>query len=257
MMKEKRIVKVLVLAVLFALGLNRVAPAYAATVLVDLGNTTSWRGVDTPSPDGNGNYWNSVWSGAYYPGLTDIGGNGTSINFGFSAAGGTDSYNGPAGPTSSPVTPAEIAATDIDAVALGNLGVNEAAMDFYENSAFEIQGLDPTKTYNLTFYGSHKFSTDATTVYSVYTDNTYTTLVDSVNLNVQDAASPWLHNRDAVATLTGLSPQASNILYVSFIGSGGNAGYLNAMQIEEVPEPATMALLLVGGLLARKRQRKV
>lgn len=242
-------------AILAVLGLFAAGPAFGATILIDLGNAISWRGVDVPNPDANGHYWNSVWSGAYYPGLVDINGNVTSINFGFSSAGGTDSYNGPAGVTSNPPTPAQIAATDIDAAALGNLGVKEAAMDYYVNSTFEIQGLDPAKKYNLTFFGSHKFSPDTTTVYSVYTDNTYTTLVASVTLDVQDAMYPWLHNRDKVAVLTGLSPQMYNILYVKFAGLTGVEGYLNALQIEEVPEPTMMSLMLLGGLLARKRSR--
>ena len=81
--------------------------------------------------------------------------------------------------------------------------------------------MDPAKKYDLTFFGSHKFSVDATTVYSVYTDNTYTTLVGSANLDVQDPADPSLHNRDTVATISNLSPQADNILYVQFVGSNG------------------------------------
>jgi len=254
-MRTRKTMTVLVLAALIALGLNLVAPSYGLTILIDFGNAVSWRGVDTPSPDINGNYWTSVWSGAYYPDLIDIDGNTTTIDFGFATPGGTDSYNGPAGVTSNPPTAAEIAATDIDAIALGDLGINEAAMDFYDTSTFEIQGLDPTKIYNLTFFGSHKYSDDDTTVYSVYTDSTYSSLVDSVSLDVQLAGSPWLHNRDTVATIYGLAPQASNILYVKFIGANGNLGYLNCMQIEEIPEPATVALLFVGGLLALKRRR--
>lgn len=222
-----------VLPVFLAFGLNLVASVYGATILVDFGNASSWRGVDTPSQDGNGNSWNCVWSGAYYPNLVDIDGNVTAVDFGFSLAGGTDSYNSPAGVTSSPITQAMIDATDIDAAALGNLGINEAAMDFYINSSFEIQNLNPTKTYDLTFFGSHKYSTDATTVYLVYTDNTYTTVVDSASLDVQQAGSPAQHNRDTVAMITGLSPQASNSLYIKFVGSNGNSGYLNSMQIEE------------------------
>jgi hypothetical protein len=253
-MKTRNTLTVVVLAVLLAFGLASVAPAYGATILVDFGNAISWRGVSTPSPDVNGNYWNSVWSGAYYPGLKDTSGNTTAVNFGFSSAGGTDSYNGPAGVVlGTPPTAAEIAATDIDAAALGNLGVKEAAMDYYTNSTFEIQGLDPAKKYNLTFFGSHKFG-GVTTVYSVYTDNTFSTLVNSVNLDVTNGAMPWLHNRDTVATLSNLSPQMFNILYVKFEGINQTEGYLNALQIQEVPEPATLALLLAGGLLARKRR---
>ncbi len=228
-MKACNILTVSVLAATLTL-----APAYGQTILIDFGNASSWRGVDTPSPDENGNSWNCVWSAAYYPNLIDIDGNVTPVDFGFSSAGGTDSYNSPAGVTSDPVTQAMIDATDINAAALGNLGVNEAAMDFYDSSTFEIQGLDPTKTYDLTFFGSHKYSDDDTTVYSVYTDNTLTTLVDLASLNVQQSGSPSLHNRDMVVTITGLSPQAANSLYIRFTGSNGNLGYLNCMQIEEV-----------------------
>ncbi|HOQ04692.1 MAG TPA: hypothetical protein PKY88_05715 [Anaerohalosphaeraceae bacterium] len=208
---------------------------FGQTILIDFGNASSWRGVTTPSPDLNGHYWNSVWSGAYYPNLLDINGNPTSIHFGFSigGAGGTDSYNGPAGVTSNPPTPAQIAATDIDAAALGNLGIKEAAMDFYDSSRFEIQGLDPTKTYNLTFFGSHKYSDDDTTVYSVCTDNTYSSVVASASLKVADAPNSPNHNRDKVVTISDLDPQTFNILYVKFAGINGNLGYLNCMQIEE------------------------
>ena len=104
---------------------------------------------------------------------------------------------------------------------------------------FQIQELDPTKKYNLTFFGSHKFSNDTTTVYSVYTDNTYSTLVDSASLDVQLAAEPWMHNRDKVATISNLSPQTDNILYVQFVGSTGNLGYLNDMQIEAITTELT------------------
>lgn len=224
------------------------------TVLVDLGNDSSFRGASVPNPDVNGNYWNSVWSAAFYPDLIDIDGNATVIDFGFSTAGGTDSYNGPAGDT----TVNGPADSVYNAVALGNLGVDEAVYDFYVNSTFQIQALDPTKTYDLTFYSSHKFSADDATVFTVYTDNTYSTPVASVSLNHQTPGSPWLHNQDTVATLSGLSPQTGNILYVGFAGSGGNSGYLNAMSITAVPEPSTFALyagLLALGLIVYRRRR--
>lgn len=248
-METRNIMKVSLLAVLLAIGM-----VCGETILIDFGNATSWRGVNVSSPDVNGNYWNSVWSGAYYPGLKNTAGTVTSVNFGFSSAGGTDSYNGPCGAVlGEPPTAAEIASCDIDAAALGILGVKEAAMDYYTNSTFEIQGLDPTKTYNLTFFGSHRWG-GVTTVYSVYSDNTYSNMIASANLNVRDAASGWLHNRDTTVTLSGLSPQMYNILYVKFAGIDQTEGYLNALQIEEVPEPATLLLLAAGGLLARKRR---
>ena len=232
--------------------------ASAQSVLLDFGTNNTFRGISVVNPDAYGNYWNNISTGAFYVDLIDKSGAPTAIDFGFSTPVGTDSYNGPAGDTSAGV-PATIGNTDIDAAALGDLGVINAAYDFFAeiNARFEIQGLDPAKTYNLTFFGSHKFNADASTVYSVYTDNTYTNLVASTSLNVHQPGMQWLHNRDTVATLTGLAPQTSNILYVQFTGSAGDMGYLNSLKITAVPEP-TAALLAVSafGLAALRRRAR-
>lgn len=230
----------------FITAIGLVIPTAAQTVLIDLGNDTSYRGLSVDNPDDNGNHWNSLQPGLYYENLIDINNNATTIDFGFSTPVGTDSYNGPAGPTSAGTLLDDVLFTDIDAAALGNLGgALEGPFDYAAGDPavpevqFEIQQLDPTKTYDLTFYGSHAFNTDPTTVYSVYTDNTYTTLIDSVSLEVHEPGSPWLHNRDMVATISGLSPQTDNILYVTFKGSAGDIGYLNAMQIETITPEVT------------------
>ena len=245
-------------ALLISLGV--MGSADAATILVDFGSNSSFRGVTVPAPDTNGNYWNSIVPGAYVPNMVDTANSVTTIDLGFDTPVGTDSYNGPAGATSFPnPTPAEVAATDIDAAALGNMGIKEAAIDFAAADSgaarFQIQGLDPTKTYDLTFYGSHKFSDNDNTVYSVFTDATYSSLVSSTNVNVQQPGSPWLHNRDTLVTLSNLSPQASNILYVQFNGSAGGVGYLNDLRITEVPEPSGLAVCAVAALFAARRRR--
>lgn len=118
-----------VTAIAMATGLA--AFAGAQTILFDLGTDESFRGASVTNPDGNGNNWNSVWAGAFFPDVVDIAGNATAVDFGFSTDGGNDSFNGPAGVTSNPPTAGEIAATDIDAAALGNLGgALEGPFDF-------------------------------------------------------------------------------------------------------------------------------
>jgi hypothetical protein len=217
------------------------------TVLVDFGNASTFRGVSVPSPDARGNTWNSVSTGQFVPGLLNRAGSATTVAFGFdtSAAVATDSFNGPAGATSNPVTTAQLAAVDIDTAALGNLGVPEAAIDYVVSNApatgnrsrFQLQGLDPTQQYTLSFFGSHKFSNVDTTTFSVYPSNAWATPTATASVNVQTPGSPWLHNRDSVATIAGISPASNTIFYVDFGGVGaatGNFGYLNSLQITNV-----------------------
>jgi hypothetical protein len=251
------------IAMAVAMAAGFVVSAKAQTVLIDFGRTGSFRGVNVPNPDPNGHSWNSITPGPFIADLIDFNNVATAIDIGFDTPVGTDSFNGPAGATSFPPTAGEIAATDIDAAALGNLGVKEAAFDFAAGPSladnrvrFQLQNLDPSKTYNLTLFGSHKFSTDDTTVYSIYSDNTYSSLVATTSLNHQQPGSPFLHNRDQVATFSNISPQASNILYVQFVGINGAEGYLNDMQITAVPEPSTMLILIsAAGLCFGFRRR--
>lgn len=191
-------------------------------VLIDFGNNSSYRGVSVLNPDNHGHYWNSVWSGTSYGNLVDLGGMPTAVNLVFDSAPGTDYYNGPSGPTQDPNT------VVINAAALGNLGVNNAVYDYYISSRFRLSGLDPAAFYTLTLYGSHKYNVDNVTRYSVCTDNSYSTVVASADLLVGVNAA---HNPDTVATLSGLSPQTASTLFVKFAGTGGNSGYLNAMQL--------------------------
>ncbi|MBU0679280.1 MAG: hypothetical protein KJ626_14355 [Verrucomicrobia bacterium] len=188
------------------------------------------------SPDSNGHYWNSVHSAVYHADMVDISNNTTTVDLGFDAAPGTDFFNGPSGTNENP------ALSEYDATALGDLGVDEAVYDYYVSSRFQVQGLDTGRTYSLTFFGSHKFSADDATVYSVYSNTNYTQVVASVSLNVQTPGSAWLHNSNTVAVISNLVPQTGNILYVGFEGSTGDSGYLNAMKIESAPQSGPPSL---------------
>jgi hypothetical protein len=203
------------------------------------------------NPDSKAHYWNSIQPGVLVQNFVDLANNATTIDIGWDTPLGFDSYNGPAGPTGPDDNKADLRAnnlplTDIDlspTTALGNLnGALEGPFDFVTGQSvegqnqvrFQLQELDPAKKYNLTFFGSHSFSNDTTTVYTVYTDNTYSTMVATTSLDVQDPTNPSIHNKGNVATINNLSPQTDNILYVQFVGSTGNLGYLNDMQIEGV-----------------------
>jgi hypothetical protein len=221
--------------------------------LIDFGNNTTYRSISVTNPSVSdnpaaaGNYWNSLQPGVLASNLVDKQNTATTLQIGYDTPMGFDSYNGPAGDTSFGTPADNVDFTDIDQFALGDMGVKAAAFDFMDGPGtgdnkvkFEIQNLDPTKKYDLTFFGSHKYSLDATTVYSVFTDSTFTTQIASKTLNVMSTTDPSKHNRDTLATITGLSPQDHNILYVQFVGMTGHEGYLNSMRI--VAEAAAPSL---------------
>lgn len=226
--------------------------AQADPVLIDFGNDSSYRGLSVVNPDQNGNYWNSVKSGQYWPGLVDINGTTSTVAFGFGSAAGTDSYNGPAGATSTDTNSAnyyvtKVTNTTFDAVALGDLGATNAVFDFYASTnTFTIQGLDPAKTYTITFFASHKY-TDAyggLSTYTVYTSNDYSTVVASDTLAHNDepidgASFAWRHNQDRTVSIENISPQYANSLWIKSVG------YINALKIEEYVEPPVAADTLV------------
>jgi hypothetical protein len=205
-------------------------PLPSSTILLDFGNNQSYRGASTPSPDSKGNFWNSVWAGAPNGPLTNAAGGVTTMSLVFDATAGTDYYNGPSGATQNP------SACVIGADALGYLGINEAVYDYYVNSSFQIQGLDPTKAYSLTFFGSHKYSASDYTTYYICSDASYSKVVASISLYVQGPGSPGAHNSNKVATISRISPQNNGIMYIKFQGTNRDStvgGYLNCMQIVE------------------------
>ena len=128
----------------------------------------------------------------------------------------------------------------IDTNALGYLGINEAVYDYFVTSAFQIQGADPTKTYSLTFFGSHKNSDSDYTIYSLC--NSSYSVITSVNLFVQSPSDHSAHNSNTVATISGVSPQPDGNFYIKFQGTNTVAstglptfaGYLNCMQIVDL-----------------------
>ncbi len=144
----------------------------------------------------------------------------------------------PAGATDASGTPNYLYTNAvIDAAALGDRGIQSAVFDFYVSSTFTLQNLVLTKTCNLSFYGSHKYNTDNTTVYTVYTSNNYSTAVASASLLVGVNA---LHNSNRFVTISNVAPQWANSIWIGFKGSSGNLGYLNAMKIDVMPAPPAL-----------------
>lgn len=212
------------------------------SVLIDFGNSESYRGLSVVGADTNGNYWTSVWSGFFYENVVNTTNSPTRVDVGYDATspnGGTDSYNGPAGVTSQLTLNTDVFFTEIDAEALGNLGgSNEAAFDYYVSSRFQIQQLDPKKLYEFRLFGSHRYNDagpvpDDVTRYTIYSDEGYSDVVATADLEIGTNDG---HNQDVVAVLTGIQgpTNPNNTLYLGFDGANGGYGYLNAMEIKEI-----------------------
>ena len=115
-----------------------------------------------------------------------------------------------------------------------------------------LTGLNPTATYDFTFFGSRTGVADnRETKYEVVGLNTAFGLLNTAN------------NTANVAVVSGISPDAFGNLTVNVTkGPNNNNGsgffYLGAMQIVAVPEPSSMTLATLGGfgvMLAGRRFR--
>ncbi len=231
-MKAKTLIPAIILTLIGFLA-GFAPPARGQEWLIAMGNPTSYRGTNVPSPDPLGHYWNAVDSSHYFPSLTNTTGQATSVALGFDNSNGNDSYNGPAGLTFNPND------VVVNNAALGDLGYNYGVYHYYTTSGFEVQGLNPALRYNLTFFGSHAYSTDDSTAYSLYTDSSYSTAIMSASANVQIPGNPGQWNTNQVASLSNVTPQANGTFYIGFAGALGDLGYLNAMEIQATTNVST------------------
>lgn len=255
-------------------------------LLLSMGTNTSFRGITVnPNPDANNNTWNSVVPGNTVTGLLSATGATTGIGMVWTTPVGTDSYNGPYGnATSGVLATRETQANSVTyAPTLGDLDAKTAGFSFAAGDGtgttgvgpngfatqFLLEGLNPSETYSLTFFGSHIYDT-LTTTYSVYSDPGYTIGFEgsaSLNTEFTDPVSggqdPNLSN---VVTISGLVPTAGGFLYLEFAGdttapapsSDSGVGYLNSFELlgTAVPEPASLAsILAIGALLSVRRRR--
>lgn len=243
----------------------------AQTLLVDFANASSFRSLSSP---GN---WNSVGTG-FAGNLIDSTGAATTVDFAPDGIGNSDSFNGPGysnqytGWDFGGDTGLQDAAIDsvrdetdgvIDKPALGDLGVAEAAMDFYSSTQgrFQIQQVTDGQAYDFTFFSSKKFPAggETQTTFNVYDDSGYSNLLGSATLTHGSGGTP---NTDTVATISNLigPSNANNIFYIEYEGAGvGTTGYINSLSIIAVPEPGTYALMtaVAAFLLVAIRRCKV
>ena len=243
---------------------SNAAPAYSpvgTVVLVDFGTDLSYRGLSASSPDANGSYWNSFMPGAYLA-LVDRTNRASGINLGLSTPAATDSYNGPAGNTTSGTTTNLVITSYtnavLDAASLGYFAEKKAAFDYICSPTdangvaspfvLALDGLDPARTYTLAIFGSQKYAADTSTVYTVYDaqpvdPNFPPTTLGTSTLVVGNGGN---HNSNNVAVINNLHPTTLGFLYLQVRGSTNGIGYINSLMIDDnvpvTPAPTNSVL---------------
>jgi hypothetical protein len=208
-----------------------------AAVLLDFGSSA------TPgSPASDGQYWNVIPdSQAITPSgtisLFDSTNAASSLTFTI-----TTRFKGPTngGPATNSVVPNAVGS---DAF----FGDNTLT----DPGIFVIGGLDPTLTYDFTFFSARNATGNRMTRFTVGSDF----------VEVQSAL-----NTSTLVSLNGLVPVdlgggVGQITVALSVGTGNdqNFTYINSLQIVAVPEPSSLALMILGGvgclMIPRKRRR--
>jgi hypothetical protein len=104
-----------------------------------------------------------------------------------------------------------------------------------------ISGLDPNSTYNMVVYAQREYGLDKVT----YTNINNTQVLYSATSN-----STGLLYGVNYAMINGLTSDGSGNLTFSY------QGQISGLQVQAVPEPASVVLLGVGGILGAYRMRK-
>lgn len=227
----------------------------AAVFYVDFGNS-SYPSAASTYVDANGNTWNNAINanaGATLSNLSNTDGGASSISL-FNA----EQFAANGGPAYGLPAP--------NATYLGEFAIASATLDnwytFRPNDAtgrdLYLNGLDATRTYNLSFFAVRQNTEVRSTTYTVTGGNG----VFSANLQTSGTGmglGGFNGNNTNIIRLLNIAPDVNNRITINVNALVGDFGYINILGIEEVvPEPSTAMFLMIGGALihyARRRHR--
>ena len=112
---------------------------------------------------------------------------------------------------------------------------------------FKLMGLDPSMTYDFTFFASRQPISDLReTQFTAHGANSASGVLEPAN------------NDSEILILTGVIPDGNNEIFVDVEVGPGNTNstgfyYLNAMQVDIIPEPTSLLLMLPLLSLLRRR----
>lgn len=231
---------------LFLLATCLVAvPANASTLLFDFGNTgqqtadVGWNNVIYPNPDPPLPLLSVVDStGAVVPGVTLEVTDQFFIN-GPPSQLGTESPSGDA---------AGFPVSATDDYFFGHTGPFAGGPDA-STAAFKLTGLNQSLSYDFTFFSSR-----------VGVGDLRETEYEVVGLNTAGGTLEAANNDSNVLVIPGIVPDGNGEISVNVQAGPNNSNglqfyYVNLMQVTTIPEPHTMALVLVGGVILFGRRQ--
>jgi hypothetical protein len=217
-----------------ALAMVATAPlAQAAPIYIDFSDNID----ESVAPDSSGRYWNQLAgtaTGMLLENMIDGANGATAVDLNLTAGSfnGEITFSGNGGP----ITPTLV---DWDNAVVNDLWYTA------DSATLSIEGLDPTKSYDLAFYGANRA-------------DSYRGLKVTIGgveqiMAFNTAEAPM----EALLNFNGLAPDASGkITAVVADGSGLSYAYLSGLQITAVPEPTTLGLVVLGGIGALIRRRR-
>jgi hypothetical protein len=138
---------------------------------------------------------------------------------------------------------------------LGEYAVATATQDYFFTTSsfnFELRELDPSKAYDLFFFGTRETTASRVTRYSATGDNGQQ-MFDLQTSGEAIGDGGYNGNNDTLAVIAGVIPDANNVISIDVSVVSGGFAYLGAMGISVVPEPASSILICLAGLMLRRR----
>jgi hypothetical protein len=257
--KTKAVLALAVVATLVAVAVSRTQAAFIA--YHDFGATTGFESTGNITTHQSGGPTTSTNPLDTTPKdlIRFSDGADTGVDFSVANANAMDSRN--SGQTAPPAggTPAD-ALFNVPGLNLNNGMIYEGGGSGSGFTTFTLTGLNPDLLYDVALYGDRAASADGVERFTLggadaATNSSSTGVVSTFVTDMQTRPNAAAGN---VVRWTDIHPGADGTITIDVdpeVTSPSNIAYLSAMRLEEVPEPATMSLLALGGLAMLKRRR--